>query len=36
MSKKRKSFDDAKREWEKNISNSPIRNYNFDTLSGKN
>ena len=35
MSKKRKSFDDAKREWEKNISNSPIRNYNFDTLSGK-
>ena len=35
MSKKRKSFDNAKREWEKNISNSPIRNYNFDTLSGK-
>ena len=35
MSKKRKSFDDAKREWEKNISNSPVRNYNFDTLSGK-
>ena len=35
MSKKRKSFDDAKREWEKNISNSPIRNYNFNTLSGK-
>ena len=35
MSKKRKSFDNAKREWEKNISNSPVRNYNFDTLSGK-
>ena len=35
MSKKRKSFNNAKREWEKNISNSPVRNYNFDTLSGK-
>ena len=35
MSKKSKSFVDAKREWEKNLSNSPARNYNFDTLSGK-
>jgi len=35
MSKKSKSFVDAKREWKKNLSNSPARNYNFDTLSGK-
>ena len=35
MSKKSKSFVDAKRKWEKNLKNSPARNYNFDTLSGK-
>ena len=35
MPKKNKSFYDAKREWEKNITNSPSRDYNFDTLSGK-
>lgn len=35
MSKKSKSFVDAKRKWEKNLNNSPTRNYNFDTLSGK-
>ena len=35
MSKKSKSFVDAKRKWEKNLNNSPVRNYNFDTLSGK-
>ena len=35
MPKKNKSFYDAKREWENNITNSPSRDYNFDTLSGK-
>ena len=35
MPKKNKSFYDAKREWEKNVTNSPSRDYNFDTLSGK-
>ena len=35
MPKKNKSFYDAKREWEKNTTNSPSRDYNFDTLSGK-
>ena len=35
MAKNKKSFDKAKKEWKKNLSSSPLRNYNFDTLSGK-
>ena len=35
MSKNKKSFDKAKHEWKKSLSDSPSRNYNFDTLSGK-
>ncbi len=35
MSNNKKSFDKAKHEWEKSLGDSPSRNYNFDTLSGK-
>ena len=35
MSKNKKSFDNARHEWEKSLADSPSRNYNFDTLSGK-
>lgn len=35
MAKNKKSFDKAKKEWKKNLSSSPLRNYSFDTLSGK-
>ena len=34
MSKNKKSFDNAKHEWEKSLADAPSRNYNFDTLSG--
>ena len=33
---KNKKFDESKKIWEENLSNSPTREYNFDTLSGKN
>ena len=32
---KNKKFDESKRIWEENLSSSPSREYNFDTLSGK-
>lgn len=32
---KNKKFDESKKIWEENLSNSPTREYNFDTLSGK-
>ena len=35
MAENKKSFDKAKKEWKKNLSSSPSRNYSFDTLSGK-
>ena len=34
MSKKKK-FDESKKIWEENLTSSPTREYNFDTLSGK-
>jgi methylmalonyl-CoA mutase N-terminal domain/subunit len=35
MAENKKSFDKAKKEWKKNLSSSPSRDYSFDTLSGK-
>ena len=32
---KNKKFDESKKIWEENLSSSPTREYNFDTLSGK-
>ena len=32
---KNKKFDESKKTWEENLSSSPTREYNFDTLSGK-
>ena len=32
---KNKKFDKSKKIWEENLSSSPTREYNFDTLSGK-
>ena len=32
---KNKKFDELKKIWEENLSSSPTREYNFDTLSGK-
>ena len=30
-----KKFDKAKKDWKNSLGKSPIREYNFDTLSGK-
>ena len=32
---KNKKFDESKKIWEENLTSSPTREYNFDTLSGK-
>ena len=35
MSKNKKLFDKARQEWQDSLNDSPLRDYNFDTLSGK-
>ena len=35
MSKNKKLFDKARQEWQNSLNDSPLRDYNFDTLSGK-
>ena len=35
MSKNKKLFDKARQEWHDSLNDSPLRDYNFDTLSGK-